>query len=549
MNAGSALNTTAADALAGSLRYDSLHTTGVGARMELQDVVLTSRRVAATAARGEKIALLAALLGRCPPGRIETAVGILAGAPRQGKIGIGYAGLRAARSAPPAAAPALTLADLDAALDRLVGIRGKGTAGERARVLHELFARATADEQDFLVRLLLGELRQGALEGLMVEAVARAAALPLGDVRRAVMMAGDVGVVAQAALAEGQAGLAHFAVQLFRPIKPMLAQPAADIEDALGTLGRAALEYKLDGARIQVHKGAAEVRVFSRRLNDVTGAVPEIVEAVHRLPAREAILDGEAIALRPGGRPQPFQITMRRFGRRLDVAAMREALPLAAFFFDVLALDGANLIDLPAKERFAALDGAVPADLRVMRTITDRVDAAAAFVGQAQAAGHEGVMAKALGAPYQAGARGKSWLKVKAATTLDLVVLAAEWGNGRRQGWLSNLHLGARDPEGGFVMLGKSFKGLTDETLAWQTEEFLAREVARDRYTVYVRPELVVEIAFNDLQASPHYPGGLALRFARVKGYRPDKGPADADTIDTVRALYQRQSGAHGDGG
>jgi DNA ligase 1 len=517
--------------------------------MELQDVALTSRRVATTAARGEKIALLAALLGRCPPDRIETAVGILAGALRQGKIGIGYAGLRAARNAPPAAVSALTLADLEAALDRLVGIRGKGTAAERARLLHELFARATADEQDFLVRLLLGELRQGALEGLMVEAVARAAALPLGDVRRAVMMAGDIGVVAQAALAEGQAGLDRFKVELFRPIKPMLAQPAADIEDALSTLGCAALEYKLDGARIQVHKGAAEVRVFSRRLNDVTEAVPEIVEAVHDLPAREAILDGEAIALRQGGRPQPFQITMRRFGRRLDVAAMRETLPLAAFFFDALALDGANLIDLPAEERFAALDGAVPVTLRVPRTITDRVEEAAAFVAQAQAAGHEGVMAKALGAPYQAGARGKSWLKVKAATTLDLVVLAAEWGNGRRQGWLSNLHLGARDPEGGFVMLGKTFKGLTDEMLAWQTEQFLAREVARDRYTVYVRPELVVEIAFNDLQASPHYPGGLALRFARVKGYRPDKSPEDADTIDTVRALYQRQSGAHGDGG
>jgi len=515
--------------------------------MELHDVVETSRRVGATAARGVKIELLAGLLRRCPPAAVDAAVGVLAGVPRQGKIGIGYASLRAARAAPPAAAPTLTLADLDAALDRLIGIRGKGAGAERARMLHELFARATADEQDFLARLVLGELRQGALEGLMVEAVAKAAALPLGDVRRAVMMAGDVGLVARAALAEGRAGLDRFAIELFRPVKPMLAQPADDVEDALATLGRAALEYKLDGARIQAHKSEGEVRVFSRRLNDVTAAVPEIVEAVRSLPAREAILDGEAIALRPGGRPQPFQITMRRFGRKLDVAAMRAALPLDAFVFDALMLDGATLIDLPAEERFAALEGAVPAHLRVTRMVTDRADEAAAFVGQALAAGHEGVMAKALHAPYQAGARGKSWLKVKAATTLDLVVLAAEWGSGRRQGWLSNLHLGARDPAGGFVMLGKTFKGLTDAVLAWQTEQFLAREVARDRYTVYVRPELVVEIAFNDLQASPHYPGGLALRFARVKGYRPDKGPEDADTIATVRALYARQSGVSGD--
>jgi DNA ligase-1 len=528
------------------LRYDSPSRDG-GAPMQLHDIVLTSRQVAASAGRLLKIELLASLLGRCPPASVDAVVGVLAGVPRQGRIGIGYATLSAARSAPPAAAPTLTLADLDAALDRLVAIRGKGAGAERARLLRELFARATADEQDFLVRLLLGELRQGALEGLMVEAVARAAALPVGDVRRAVMMAGDLGVVGKAALAEGRAGIDRFRIQLFRPIKPMLAQPADDIEDALGTLGRAALEYKLDGARIQAHKAGAEVRVYSRRLNDVTAAVPEIVAAVQGLPVREAILDGEAIALRPGGRPQPFQITMRRFGRKLDVAAMQDALPLDAFFFDALALDGANLIDLPAEQRFAALGAAVPAQLRVQRKVTDRVDEAAAFVAQALAAGHEGVMAKALHAPYEAGARGRSWLKVKAATTLDLVVLAAEWGNGRRQGWLSNLHLGARDPAGGFVMLGKTFKGLTDQMLAWQTEQLLAREIARDRHTVHVRPELVVEIAFNDLQASPHYPGGLALRFARVKGYRPDKGPDDADTIDTVRALYQRQSGAHGD--
>jgi DNA ligase-1 len=512
--------------------------------MELHAIVETSRRVAATAGRRDKIELLAACLQRCQPAWVEVAVGLLSGAPRQGRIGIGYATLRAAQSAPAAATPTLTLADLDTALERLVAVRGKGAGAERARLLQELFGRATADEQDFLVRLLLGELRQGALEGLMAEAVARASRLSLEDIRRAVMITGDIGTVAKAALGEGQAGLAQFSIQLFRPIRPMLAQPAEDVADALGTLGRAAFEYKLDGARIQVHKAGDDVRVFSRRLNEVTGAVPEIVEAAQGLPVREVILDGEAIALRPDGWPQPFQITMRRFGRRLDVAAMRQSLPLQPFFFDLLALDGAPMIDRPAEERIAALGETLPESLRIPRIVTDRPDEAEAFVSRALAAGHEGAMAKALHAPYEAGARGKSWLKVKAANTLDLVVLAAEWGHGRRQGWLSNLHLGARDPaSGGFVMLGKTFKGLTDQMLAWQTEQLLAREIARDRYTVYVRPELVVEIAFNDLQASPHYPGGLALRFARVKAYRPDKRADEADTIDTVRAIYQRQAG------
>ena len=512
--------------------------------MQLHEIVEASRRVAATAGRRTKVELLASCLARCEPAWVEAAVGVLSGAPRQGRIGIGYATLREAQSAPAAAMPTLALADLDLTLDRLLEVRGKGAGAERARLLHELFARATADEQDFVVRLLTGELRQGALEGLMAETIAKASALPLADVRRAVMVAGDIGTVAKAALGEGQAGLARFAIQLFRPIRPMLAQPAEDVADALGTLGRAAFEYKLDGARIQVHTGGGDVRVFSRRLNEVTGAVPEIVEAAQGLPGREAILDGEAIALRADGWPQPFQITMRRFGRKLNVAALQESLPLQSFFFDLLALDGVPMIDRPTEERIAALGEALPEPLRIPRTVTDRPDDAEAFVRQALAAGHEGAMAKALQAPYEAGARGKSWLKVKAATTLDLVVLAAEWGSGRRRGWLSNLHLGARDPaNGGFVMLGKTFKGLTDQMLAWQTEQFLAREIARDRYTVYVRPELVVEIAFNDLQASPHYPGGLALRFARVKAYRPDKRADEADTIDTVRAIYQRQAG------
>ncbi|MGH6918925.1 MAG: ATP-dependent DNA ligase, partial [Geminicoccaceae bacterium] len=458
---------------------------------------------------------------------------------------IGYAALRAARAKTAASAPALTLAELDATLERIVEVRGKGAAGERARLLQALFGRATEQEQDFLLRLLLGELRQGALEGLMVEAVAKAAALPVADVRRAVMVSGDVGTVAEAALGEGVAGLQRFAITLFRPLQPMLAQPAESIADALGRLGRAALEYKLDGARIQVHKAGDEVRVYSRRLNEVTGAVPEVVEAARALPARSAILDGEAIALRPDGRPQPFQITMRRFGRRLNVAALRAELPLAPFFFDCLALDDQPLIDRPAAERFAALEAAAPAPLLMPRLVTDREEQAQAFAARALAHGHEGIMAKALDAAYAAGARGSSWLKIKPTHTLDLVVLAAEWGHGRRKGWLSNLHLGARD-EAGFVMLGKTFKGLTDALLTWQTEQLLAREIARDAWTVHVRPELVVEVAFNDIQASPHYPGGMALRFARVKRYRPDKRAGDADTIDMVRAIFAAQTGDHG---
>jgi DNA ligase-1 len=501
--------------------------------------------VAEASGRLAKIGHLAECLRAAGAEVAEVAVGLLTGLPRQGRIGIGHATLREARAEPGAASPSLTLGELDAALDRLVAVKGKGAAGERLRLLRELFARATAAEQDFLLRLLVGELRQGALEGVMVEAVGRAAGLPAGDVRRAVMLAGDLGVVARAALAEGAAGLARFAVQLFRPLQPMLAQPAEDAEDALARLGEAAFEWKLDGARIQVHKGEGEVRVFSRKLNEVTGAVPEVVEAVRALPARRLILDGEAIALRADRRPQPFQITMRRFGRKLDVEALRKELPLQCFFFDALALDDDSLIERPARERFAALEGALPDGLRIPRIVTGRLEAAEALVRDALAQGHEGAMAKALDAPYEAGRRGAGWLKVKQAQTLDLVILAAEWGHGRRRGFLSNLHLGAYDPaQNGFVMLGKTFKGLTDQMLAWQTGKLQELEIARDAWTVYVRPELVVEIAFNDIQASPHYPGGMALRFARVKAYRPDKRAAEADTIATVRALFERQASA-----
>jgi DNA ligase-1 len=503
-------------------------------------LVDASARVAQTSSRIAKRDAIAACLRAAAPDEIEVAVAFLSGEIRQGRIGIGYATLSALRS-DSAARPALALAEVDASLARIAATLGKGSAGERATLLRGLFARATRAEQDFLMRLLAGELRQGAQEGVMMEGIAAAAALPVADVRRAAMFAGGAGAVARAAITQGAAGLARYAIELHRPVQPMLASPAQDIADALGRLGTAALEWKLDGARVQVHKAGDDVRVYTRNLNEVTPAVPEIVEAVHALPARDLILDGEAIALAPGGAPQPFQVTMRRFGRKLDVARMRTELPMAVFFFDCLRHAGEPLVDRPTQERHAVLGAVLPAPLVVPRLITGDVAAAEDFYVDALARGHEGVMAKALAAPYEAGGRGANWLKVKRAHTLDLVVLAAEWGNGRRQGWLSNLHLGARDGTGGYVMLGKTFKGMTDQLLAWQTRELLAREAARDRYTVYVRPELVVEIAFNDLQASSQYPGGLALRFARVKGYRADKSAAEADTMEAVRALYAQQ--------
>jgi DNA ligase-1 len=434
---------------------------------------------------------------------------------------------------------------VDAALGAIASSAGAGSADRKRRLLGELLARATAGEQRFLGGLIMGELRQGALEGLVTDAVARAASLPTDRVRRAVMLAGDLPAVAAAALSQGEAGLARFSVQLFRPVLPMLSDTAVDEDAALAALGQAALEYKLDGARVQVHKSGEEVRVFSRRLNDVTVAVPELVEAVRVLPARELILDGETVALRPDGRPHPFQVTMRRFGRRLDVDRLRAELPLSSLFFDVLFLDGSPLLDEPLVRRVSVLAGVLSSDLIIPRCVTASPDAAREFMRRALALGHEGIMAKSLAAPYEAGRRGSHWLKLKPAVTLDLVVLAAEWGHGRRRGWLSNLHLGARDPEaGGFIMLGKTFKGLTDTMLAWQTERLLALEIGRDAYTVHVRPELVVEVAFNDVQASPHYPGGLALRFARVKRHRTDKSAADADTIAAVRAIHLQSGGA-----
>jgi DNA ligase-1 len=402
---------------------------------------------------------------------------------------------------------------------------------------------ATAAEQDFLVRLLAGDLRQGALEGVLSEAIAKASRLPPALVRRAAMMAGALGLVARAALIEGASALDQFSVQLMRPVQPMLADTAEDVADALARLPTAAFELKVDGARVQVHKAGADIRIFSRNLREVTAAVPEIVETMRALPVRDAIFDGEVIALRADRTPHQFQVTMQRFGRRLDVDRLRAELPLTPFLFDCLYLDDGPLIDEPQARRFQALTSTA-GPLVVPYEISPTPERAEAFLQDALRAGHEGVMAKALDAPYAAGRRGQAWLKIKAAKTLDLVVLGVEWGHGRRQGWLSNLHLGARDPDRDrFVMLGKTFKGLTDDMLAWQTEKLLSLETSRDRYTVHVRPELVVEIAFNDLQESPVYPGGLALRFARVKGYRPDKAAAEADTFETVRGIYGRMTG------
>lgn len=508
----------------------------------LADLVDTSRAVAENAARRAKIARIAEFLRLLGPAEVDIGVSYLAGMTRQGRSGIGYALIRNATPVANGVRPELTLTEVDAALDRMAQASGSGSITERTGILSALFARATLGEQEFLQRLLLGDLRQGALEGLMIEAVAAAAGVPVESVRRAAMIAGGIGTVASAALTAGTTGLHRFTMTLFQPLAPMLAQPADDVTDALRRIPMAALEWKLDGARVQVHKNGEDVRVYTRTGNDVTPAAPEIVTAVLRARAHALILDGEAIALKPSGAPYPFQDTMRRFGRRLDIESMSVIMPLSVFFFDCLRLDDEQLLAAPAAKRFEALTTTLPSALLIPRLVTNEIDAAQAFYDAAVGRGHEGVMVKTLDTQYEPGARSASWLKVKRSHTLDLVILAAEWGHGRRRGWLSNLHLGAIDPASGqFVMLGKTFKGMSDAMLAWQTQELLQKESARDGSTVRVRPELVVEVTFNDLQASPRYPGGLALRFARVKGYRPDKKAEEADTIDTVRSIYAQQ--------
>jgi DNA ligase 1 len=512
----------------------------------LAHLVGASQRVSAASARTTKVRELADFLKALPPEEIETAVHYLSGDLPQGRIGIGYSALQAIPSKAPAAAETLTIAEVDHSLSLIAGMRGTGSAARRADALRDLSARTTPAEAAFLLRLLMGELRQGALAGVMIDAIAAAAGLPAAQVRRAAMYSTSLGAVARAAVLEGATGLEQFQLELFSPVAPMLAQTAADVGEALEELrGDVAFEWKMDGARIQVHKAAEDVRIYTRGLNEVTESVPEIVAAARAFSSRSLVLDGEAIVFDAAERPRPFQITMRRFGRKLDIEKLRAELPIRAFFFDCLSLDGRTIADLPTRERFEALARAVPAAFLVPRLVTSSEPAARAFYEAALAAGHEGLMAKSLDAAYEAGNRGASWLKIKRAHTLDLIVLAAEWGHGRRTGKLSNLHLGALDPSTGtYVMLGKTFKGLTDTLLEWQTKQFLARETHRDEWTVYVRPELVVEVAFSDLQASTRYPGGLALRLARVKRYRDDKRTEDADTMEAVRRIFAAQNGA-----
>ncbi len=506
--------------------------------MLLIEIVRTSADVAATRARTQKVARIAETIGRLAPPEIAVGVSFLAGDLRQRQIGVGWA--TAGIDVPAAAEPTLTVIAVDVTFAQIGACAGAGSQGERRRLVADLLGTATADEQIFLRGVMLGELRQGALEGLVTDAVARAANLPLADVRRARMLAGDLGEVAEAALARGGAGLAAFRLRVGRGILPMLASPGDDMSTALARTGRAAIEWKLDGARIQIHRDGGQVSVFTRSLDDITARVPEIVDAALAFSIETAILDGEAIALRPDGRPHPFQVTASRVGRRGDPSELRATLPLTPFAFDVLHADGTDLIDASADVRAQVLADLTPAAMRVPRIVTGDTDEAERFLAGAIAQGHEGVMVKALDAPYAAGARGTGWLKIKPRHTLDLVVLAAEWGHGRRKGWLSNLHLGARDAGSGqFVMLGKTFKGLTDVLLEWQTRELLARQTATEGIVVFVRPELVVEIAFDGVQTSSRYPGGMALRFARVLRYRPDKAADDVDTLDAVHAILR----------
>jgi DNA ligase-1 len=496
-------------------------------------IVATSRDVAATRARNAKIAALAETLHDLDPDEIEPAVGFLVGDARQGRIGVGWRTIASIETTG-ASASSLTIADVDGAITQLAGISGAGSNEQRRRVLQELFERATANEAEFLRRLLLGELRQGALEGLMGDAIARAAEVPAPSVRRAAMLAGDLRTTAHLALTEGADALDAVSLSVLHPVLPMLAASAPDVATALASTGRASIEWKLDGARVQVHRDGDEVRVYTRNLNDVTARLNDVVAIARQLPANSFVLDGEAIGVDDDARPLAFQDTMSDFSR--DAQPAQRAL--LAYFFDILHLDGDDLLDEPLVTRLAALQR-IASDCAVPSLQTDDADAAAEFFAGALAAGHEGVMVKALGSRYEAGRRGAAWQKVKPVTTLDLVVLAAEWGHGRRRGWLSNLHLGARDPHapGEFVMVGKTFKGMTDQVLAWQTEQLQALATREEGIVVYVRPELVVEVALDGVQQSPRYAGGVALRFARVRRYRDDKSAAEADTIDTVRAL------------
>ena len=501
--------------------------------MLFADVVTTSRELGRTRSRKAKTAALATLLSALDSNEIEPVVAWLAGEPRQGRMGTGWRTLSAATKVDPARQPSLTVDGVDHVMTALAENRGAGSVARRTALIGDLFGAATGHEQDFLVRLLTGDLRQGALEGVMTEAVAAASGIALEAVRRAFMLSGRLPATARIALTEGADGLAGLRLEVGRPVRPMLASPAESLDAALGDLGAdVTVEYKLDGARIQVHRRGDEVHVYTRSLREITGSVGELVDLVRALPGDSVVLDGETLALTDAGRPRPFQETMSRFG-----ATTTRDLLLRPFFFDCLYRDGVDLIDAPLSQRIDALV-AVVGEHRIPSLHRPTAEAAAAHFDNALAAGHEGVMVKSLDAPYAAGRRGRGWQKVKPEHTLDLVVLGVEWGYGRRTGFLSNLHLGARDPDGGEpIMVGKTFKGLTDELLRWQTEEFPRHERSRDDHAVYLVPELVVEIELDGVQVSSRYPGGVALRFARVLRYRPDKRAADADTIEAVRAL------------
>ncbi|MBO1737953.1 ATP-dependent DNA ligase [Leifsonia sp. TF02-11] len=506
--------------------------------MLLDTVVTTLDAVAATRSRLAKVDALAGLLGELQPDEIAPAVGFLVGKPRQGRVGVGWRGVSAVMGEP-AAEATLTVLDLDALLGELAALGGAGSAGDRSAALRDFAARGTAGEQDLLARVLLGEMRTGALEGVLIDAIARAADRPGTSVRRAAMLTGDLGETAVIALTGTADELDAVGLEVGRPVLPMLAATAASASAALATTGPASVEYKLDGARIQVHRSGDSVRVFTRNLADITHRVPEVVEIVRRLPARDVILDGETLSLDEDGGPRPFQETMSRFGAE----AAREAV-LHPWFFDILHVDGRDLLDEPLSVRRHELER-VAGEYRIPGEVTDDPETAERVSREALAAGQEGVVVKAIDSPYAAGRRGSSWIKVKPVLTYDLVVLACEWGSGRRRGLLSNLHLGARDPDGdfgepgGFVMVGKTFKGLTDELLRWQTEEFQRIEVRRTPGTVWVAPTTVVEIAIDGVQRSTRYPGGIALRFARVKRYRDDKEAGEADTIATLRSLLR----------
>ncbi len=504
--------------------------------MLLHDLVRASSELTATSSRTAKTGIVADVLGAAEVDEVEVVASYLAGAPRQRRIGLGWRGLETLPE--PATEPTLTVMEVDALLERISTTAGAGSRAARGTLVEELFGRATTGEQQFLRALVFENLRQGAQDSVLLDGVAKASGVPVAAVRRAAMFTPSSGEVARASLTGGREALDAFGLVPGRPVRPMLAASAPDVGAALERMAGACLvDRKLDGIRVQVHRVGDEVRVYTRSLDDVTDRLPEVVSAVLDLPVGTVVLDGEVIALRPDGRPRPFQETASRTGSSTDVSA-RERVPLTSYFFDVLHLDGRDLLDEPASERLAALREILPEALQVPRVVTDSVEEAQAFFDSTIELGHEGVVVKSLSAPYEAGRRGSGWVKVKPRHTLDLVVLAVEWGSGRRQGLLSNIHLGATDPTtGGFAMLGKTFKGMTDEMLAWQTERFLALETGRDRQVVHVRPEQVVEVAVDGVQRSSRYPSGLALRFARVLRYRDDKPVEEIDDVGTVRRL------------